>query len=110
MIKRLKDGAYYPNVILQEKINELIDAWNGKPARKLICPHCDSEEWESLFTKTLMGGPVNYYTYTCKKCNKATSVKRVQHTDPCVYLGPEDDAAQYILKNYQIERDYTKYR
>jgi hypothetical protein len=61
---------------------------------ELICPHCGSDRWESGCSVTLMGGPINYYTYTCKQCGKSTRVKRVDRSEIDGFrigLGEEDE-------------------
>jgi predicted nucleic acid-binding Zn ribbon protein len=79
------------SLTLLGKINEIIDAITSKPAPYLVCPHCGGEKWESTHSATLMGGPMNYYTYTCSNCGNHTKVRRIKRTDPKVYLGPEDE-------------------
>jgi hypothetical protein len=61
---------------------------------ELICPNCGSDRWESGCSVTLLGGPVNYYTYVCKQCGVSTRVKRVDRSERDGFkidLG-EDDA------------------
>jgi hypothetical protein len=95
MIKKLDSSFVNANMLglghLANKINEIIDAITSKPAPYLVCSSCGSEKWQSMHSSTLMGGPMNYYTYTCSGCGKSTKVKRIRRTDPRVYLGPEDE-------------------
>jgi hypothetical protein len=80
------------DLMIADKINELVDAHNGEDPRVLICSHCGSNEWEDTCSSTLMGGLMNYYTYTCYKCGKNTRVMRIKgNRDRRVCLGPEDE-------------------
>jgi hypothetical protein len=100
MIEKLRPsqvlgGQNYGIVEMAKKVNELVDAFNGKPARILVCPHCGSEEWEDMCSSTLMGGPRNYHTYTCRECHKNTKVLRIEAPrDHKVYLGPKDEVTK----------------
>ena len=80
---------------LVTKINEIIEAINGEEPRVLVCPYCGSDDqWSSSSLSTLMGGPINYYSYHCKKCGESTRVRRVKgETDRRIYLGLEDEIA-----------------
>lgn len=59
---------------------------------ELICPECGSRKFESGCSVTLMGGPINYYTYTCAQCRHNVKVRRVDRSQEPheVTLGEED--------------------
>lgn len=91
-----KDPMVYD---LVKKINELVDAHNDalpEEPRLLICPYCGSDQWCDYCSSTLMGGPMNYYTYTCKACGRRTKVRRIKRSKELgegrpITLGPEDE-------------------
>jgi hypothetical protein len=59
---------------------------------ELICPKCGSHKFEPGHSVTLMGGPINYYTYTCAQCQQNVKVRRVDRSQEPneVTLGEED--------------------
>ena len=92
MIEKLDMTHELEHARYANKINEIIDMLTEEEPRILICPHCGSDEWESGCASTLMGGPMNYYTYTCFKCGKPVRVLRIKgERDPRIYLGPKDE-------------------
>ena len=59
----------------------------------LICSKCGSENFRNSCSSTLMGGPINYWTYTCAECDNKEVVKRVdtRYDKHRIILGDQDE-------------------
>lgn len=59
----------------------------GENSLNLICSKCGSDTFKRGYSETLMGGPVNYRTYSCAKCGNKEKVKVTTPTTNKVCLG-----------------------
>lgn len=59
----------------------------------LKCSKCGSENFKNACSSTLMGGPVNYWTYICAECGNHEKVKRVdtRYNKHKIVLGEADE-------------------